>query len=148
MPVETRTPVVVGVGEVTHRGDDFVDPINLAVEAARRAVKDAGRAVERRIDTVATPGILVIPRDNPASRIGEALRIGPARRISCPVGGNTPQYLVEVLSGEIAKARADVVLVVGAESGHSARKFQGGALLNSPPPPRSGDESLGTPAQG
>ncbi|CPZ79132.1 acetyl-CoA acetyltransferase [Mycobacteroides abscessus] len=77
MSVEARTPVVVGVGDVTHRGDDFVDPIDLAVEAARRAVRDAGRAVERRIDTVATPGILVIPRDNPASRIAEAMRIGP-----------------------------------------------------------------------
>lgn len=143
MLVEARTPVVVGVGEVTHRGNDFVDPIDLAVEAARRAVKDAGRPVERRIDTVATPGILVIPRDNPASRIAEAMHISPARRISCPVGGNTPQYLVEVLGGEIREGRADVVLVVGAESGHSARKLQGRALLDSPPPPRSGDESLG-----
>lgn len=71
------------------------------------------------------------------------MRLGPHRRISCPVGGNTPQYLVEVLGGEIAEGRADVILIVGAESGHSARKINDGAILNAPPPPPHSDESLG-----
>ena len=51
--------VVVGVGELTHRGEDTVDPIDLASEAARRALQDASAAVGHRIDTVATPGILM-----------------------------------------------------------------------------------------
>ncbi|MGB3355183.1 MAG: acetyl-CoA acetyltransferase, partial [Mycobacterium sp.] len=101
MSIQPRTPVVVGVGELTHRGEDTVDPIDLASEAARRALQDAAAAVAHRIDIVATPGILMIPRDNPASRIAEATGLTPNHRISCPVGGNTPQYLVEVLGRRI-----------------------------------------------
>ena len=109
MSVDPRTPVVVGVGELTHRGD-VVDPITLAVEAARRAIDDTGTAALRRIDTVATPGILLIHRDNPANRIGDALGLPAGRRISCPVGGNTPQYLVEVLGRDIMRGSIDAVL--------------------------------------
>jgi acetyl-CoA C-acetyltransferase len=141
--IPPRTPVVVAVGEITHRGEGIVDPIDLACEAARRALQDAGVAIGHRIDTVATPGILVIPRDNPASRIAEAAGLTPLRRISCPVGGNTPQYLVEVLGGGIARGISDAVLVVGAESGASARRAKSGHVLPDPRPIDAGDESLG-----
>ncbi|MCV7266879.1 acetyl-CoA acetyltransferase [Mycobacterium doricum] len=138
-----RTPVVVGVGELTHRGEGTVDPIDLASEAARRALQDASAAVGHRIDTVATPGILMIPRDNPASRIAEATGLTPTHRISCPVGGNTPQYLVEVLGRRIWRGVSDAALIVGAESGASARKVASGSALLEPKPIAARDESLG-----
>lgn len=142
MSIDARTPVVVGVGEVTHRGD-VVDPITLAVEAARRAIDDTGAATLRRIDTVATPGILLIHRDNPANRIGDALGLAAGRRISCPVGGNTPQYLVEVLGRDIMCGSIDAALVVGAESGASARRQRTGRPLPEPSPAEHDDEMLG-----
>ena len=142
MSVDPRTPVVVGVGELTHRGD-VVDPITLAVEAARRAIDDTGTAALRRIDTVATPGILLIHRDNPANRIGDALGLPAGRRISCPVGGNTPQYLVEVLGRDIMRGSIDAVLIVGAESGASARRQRSGRPLPELSPAEHHDESLG-----
>nr|WP_216640319.1 hypothetical protein [Mycobacterium gordonae] len=143
MAIPPRTPVVVAVGEITHRGDSVVDPIDLACEAARRALQDAGAAIGHRIDTVATPGILMIPRDNPASRIAEAVGLAPRRRISCPIGGNTPQYLVEVLGGDIVRGISDAVLVVGAETGESARRVKSGHALRDPKPVDAQDESLG-----
>ncbi len=72
MTVTPRTPVLVGAGEITHRADDPVDPITLAAEAARRAFTDSGTVISHRIDTVATPGILLAPRDQPATRIARA----------------------------------------------------------------------------
>ncbi|WP_074243575.1 acetyl-CoA acetyltransferase [Mycobacteroides abscessus] len=143
MAIPPRTPVVVGVGELTHRGEGTVDPIDLAAEAARRALHDASAAIGHRIDTVATPGILMIPRDNPASRIAEATGLTPDHRISCPVGGNTPQYLVEVLGRRIWRGVSDAALIVGAESGASARKVASGSALLEPKPIAAQDESLG-----
>ncbi|MGA9374947.1 MAG: acetyl-CoA acetyltransferase [Mycobacterium sp.] len=143
MAIPPRTPVVVGVGELTHRGEGVVDPIDLAAEAARRALQDASATIGHRIDTVATPGILLTPRDNPASRIAEAAGLTPNHRISCPVGGNTPQYLVEELGRRIWRGASDAVLVVGAESGASARKVTSGGALMEPKPVAAHDESLG-----
>ena len=144
MSVGPRTPVLVGVGEFTHRADEVVDPIDLAVEAARRAFDDTGvGAVASAIDTVATPGILLIARDQPATRIADALHLDARRRISCPVGGNTPQYLVEVLGADISSGSIDAALIVGAESGASARRRRSGSALPDPPAVGRGDESLG-----
>ncbi|MBP2455702.1 acetyl-CoA acetyltransferase [Mycolicibacterium lutetiense] len=143
MAIPPRTPVVVGVGELTHRGEGVVDPIDLAAEAARRALQDASATIGHRIDTVATPGILLTSRDNPASRIAEAAGLAPNHRISCPVGGNTPQYLVEELGRRIWRGVSDAVLVVGAESGASARKVTSGGALMEPKSVAAQDESLG-----
>ena len=85
----------------------------------------------------------MVPRDNPASRIAEAAGLTPNRRISCPVGGNTPQYLVEVLGHRIWRGLSDAVLIVGAESGASARKVTSGDALLVPKPIAAQDESLG-----
>lgn len=143
MAIPPRTPVVVGVGELTHRGEDIVDPIDLAAEAARRALQDARATIGHRIDTVATPGILLLPRDNPASRIAESAGLTPRHRISCPVGGNTPQYLVERLGNRIWTGACDAALIVGAESGASARRITASDARPGPRPIAVRDESLG-----
>ena len=120
MNPDPRTPVIIGIGEVTHRGSDIVDPIDIAAEAVRAACKDTGVDIASRIDTVAVPGILLLGRDNPAHRIADASGLPAGRRISCPVGGNTPQYLVGKLGAQIVDGKADAVLIVGAEAGKSA----------------------------
>ena len=122
MTVDPRTPVLVAVGEITSRSDEIVDPIDLAAEATRRAFADAGAPIADRIDTVATPGILIMHRDQPANRIADAAQLRPGRRISCPVGGNTPEYLVGKLGAEIIAGTSDAVLIVGAEAGSSMRR--------------------------
>lgn len=128
---------------MTRRGKSVADPIDLASEAARRALQDAGAEIGRRIDTVATPGILLIPRDNPASRIAETTGLTPQHRISCPVGGNTPQYLVERLGNRIWRGDSDAVLIVGAESGASARRITSSDAPLDPTAVARRDESLG-----
>lgn len=143
MTVTPRTPVLVGAGEITHRADDPVDPITLAAEAARRAFTDSGTVISHRIDTVATPGILLAPRDQPATRIARALGLDARRRVSCPVGGNTPQYLVELLGHDILCGTVDAALIVGAESGRSAQRHRSALGQVDPWPAPDQDESLG-----
>ncbi len=121
MTFDPRTPVLVAVGEITNRSDAVVDPIDLAAEAARRAFADAVAPIADRIDTVVSPGILLMHRDSPAHRIAEAVGLRPGRRISCPGGGNTPQYLVGQLGAEIMAGTCDAALIVGAEAGQSVR---------------------------
>jgi acetyl-CoA C-acetyltransferase len=143
MTIDPRTPVLVAVGEVTSRSATVVDPIDLATEATRRAFTDAGVPIGHRIDTVATPGILMIGRDHPASRIAEAAGLRAHRRISCPVGGNTPQYLAGTLGQDIMCGQVDAALIVGAEAGNSARHGGAAGTLPVAGPVEGHDETLG-----
>lgn len=140
---DPRTPVIIGIGEVTHRTNEIVDPIDLAAEAVRAACQDAGVEIASRIDTVAVPGILLLSRDNPAHRIADESGIPAGRRISCPVGGNTPQYLVGKLGAEIVAGKADAVLVVGAEAGKSAVRARKAEQWPEAGQASGSDESLG-----
>lgn len=141
--INPRTPVLVAVGEVTHRVDEIGDPIDLAAEAARLAFADAVAPIADRIDTVASPGILLMHRDNPAHRIADAVGLRPGRRISCPVGGNTPQYLVGQLGAEIMARQSDAVLIVGAEAGRSARRARREGNVAQPDPIAGVDTVMG-----
>ena len=143
MTIDPRTPVLVAVGEVTSRSATVVDPIELATEATRRAFADAGVPIGHRIDTVATPGILMIGRDHPASRIAEAAGLRAHRRISCPVGGNTPPYLAGTLGPDIMCGQVDAALIVGAEAGNSARRGRAAGTLPVAGAGGGHDETLG-----
>ncbi len=120
LALHPRTPVIIGVGDVINRDGPLLDPIDLAATAARRAFHDTGTDVTALIDTVAVPGIILMHRDHPAHRIADSLGLASGRRVSCPVGGNTPQYLVGELGARIFSGDCDMALVVGAEAGHTA----------------------------
>ena len=143
MTLDPRTPVLVAVGEITDRSDTINDPIDLAIEAARRALADAKVPIADRIDTVASPGILLMPRDNPAHRIADAMALPPGRRISCPVGGNTPQYLVGQLGTDIMAGKSDAALIVGAEAGRSARSARSAGTVPAVDPASGVDAVMG-----
>ncbi|QYG94473.1 acetyl-CoA acetyltransferase [Iamia sp. SCSIO 61187] len=129
MSIDPRAPVLVGVGQVTNRGGDLVDPITLAAEATRAALADCGGRLVP--DTVAMPGILSPRTEHPAQRLDVVLGFGARRHLSSTIGGNTPQWLVGVLGADIAAGRCDVALIAGAEAGASARQARKGG---SPPP--------------
>ena len=118
--LDPRTPVLIGVGQVTNRGDELVDPITLAAEAARRAVADCGR--ELHVDTIAVPSSIAPRIEHPAHKLAAALGMDPRRLFSSTIGGNTPQWLVGVLGTDIVEGRCDVALVAGAEGGASVRR--------------------------
>ena len=118
--LDPRAPVLVGVGQVVHRGDALVDPISLAAEATRLAFIDCGSDLP--VDTVAMPGVLAPRTEHPSHRLSASLGLTPRRLLSSTIGGNTPQWLVGRLGTDILEGRCAVALVAGAEAGASARR--------------------------
>jgi acetyl-CoA C-acetyltransferase len=113
MPVDPRTPVLIGSGQVNERGNDQTpDPVGLIALAARKAVParvlealDAIRIVHMFSWRYRDPGLLL------ARQIGAA---DVTTRYS-GVGGNVPQSLVSQACLDIQRGRTDVVLIGGAE---------------------------------
>lgn len=136
--LDPRTPVLVGVGQVSDPidGPDYhrASPVELATTAARRALSDTGvdaAAVAAAIDTVAgvrqfeisIPGA-VAPlgrSDNYPRSVAGRLGAQPVRAILEVAGGQGPQHLVTELAGSIAAGRGEVALVFGSEAISTAR---------------------------
>lgn len=134
-----RTPVLVGVGEVSERlgepGYRRRSPVDLAADAAREALADAGIDASA-VDTVAgvpqfeislpwaTP--LLGASDNYPRSVAGRLGADPRRAVLEIGGGQAPQHLVNEFAAGIAAGDADVVLLFGSEAistvGHYANR--------------------------
>lgn len=137
--VDSRTPVIVGVGQFTESLGDSgyrgMSSVDLAAAAARAALENTGAdpaVVARAIDVIAGTRQFEISGRTPAP-LGKsdnyprsvAARIGadPARAVLEVIGGQSPQHLVTEFAGAIAAGEADVVLVMGSENTSSLRYF-------------------------
>jgi acetyl-CoA C-acetyltransferase len=140
MPVDPRTPVIVGVGQFTERIDDpgyrGMSSVDLATEAVRAALADTGAdvaAVAQAIEVFA--GLrqfeICTPFDKPPLGASDnyvrsvAKRVGadPVRAVLEPIGGNGPQKLVTEFAGAIAAGDVEVALILGSEPGSTAKYF-------------------------
>ena len=138
MSIDPRTPVLVGVAQYVDRDSEpqaALSPVDMLVEVALGAVADSGGAgIAAAIDTVAV--IRLFADSSPAfsSPFGHytnlprslANRIGasPRELIYPPVGGNTPQMMVNLLAERIANGEADVALIAGCEPLRTQAKAQ------------------------
>lgn len=137
--MDERTPVLIGAGQFTYRGDPMVSPspTSLLKVAAERAAADSGigAAGLAAIDALAVVGFTIdapgsrrgmIPHSsNPPSQLAGILGAKPSYEICTEMGGNTPQYLVNALCERIARGETQLALVVGAEFLGSAMKRLG-----------------------
>lgn len=169
MPIDPRTPVLVGSGQVVNRppwagsGDDaapppsaapgaaepldlaFAEPLELMVHAARRAAADSGpggEALLARADSVRVVRPLSWRYANPAALLAERLGATPRELAMGTIGGNTPVSIAAASAAAIAAGELDVVLLAGAEclgSRQAHRRSPGGE-----PPWTS--QAPGTPA--
>jgi acetyl-CoA C-acetyltransferase len=102
--------------------------LDLAGEAARRAVEDAAAAgdLTAAIDTLAVMRLFgdSSPRrahehgrsSNPPRSVARRIGADPGTAIYVEVGGNTPQKYVNLMAERIARGEAEVVLLAGAEA--------------------------------
>jgi acetyl-CoA C-acetyltransferase len=137
MSLDPRTPVVVGVGQVTIRPDPDTDPserpepVELMARALRAAVEDAdgvapggpspaGSALLRRADSLRVVLPLGWRSVNPpllvAQRLGFDADDLPPELMVTAIGGNNPQALMHDACRAISAGDLDVVLVTGAEA--------------------------------
>jgi acetyl-CoA C-acetyltransferase len=133
--MDETTPVLIGAGQFTYRGDpaDSPSPVALLKIAAERAAADAGigAAGLAAIDGLAVAGFTIdaegstraIPHSsNPPASLAMAVGAQPGWAVYSHMGGNTPQQLVNVLSERIARGETELGLAVGCEFLGSAMK--------------------------
>ncbi len=162
-----RTPVLIGAGQFTYRGEPACSPspTRLLKIAAERAATDAGigAAGLAAADALAVVGFTIdapgsrrgmIPHsNNPPLNLARALGAAPRWSVYSEMGGNTPQYLINTLAERIARGETDLALAVGCEFLGSAMKRATRALAfddwkadepeDLPPPERIGDPRPG-----
>jgi acetyl-CoA C-acetyltransferase len=139
---DPRTPVLVGAGQssdpIDAPGYRRSSPVELAAEAARAALADAGAdpvTVAAAIDTVAAIRQFEISvpgarqpfggSDNPPRSVAARIGADPRRAILEVTGGQGPQHLITELAGAIKAGHADVVLTCGAEAMSTVRHLSG-----------------------
>ena len=140
--MDERTPVLIGAGQFTYRGDpaSSPSPTTLLKIAAERAADDAGigAAGLGAIDTLAVVGFTIdapgsrrgmIPHStNPPVLLSKMVGASPRWSVYSEMGGNTPQYLINMLAERIARGEAELALTVGCEFLGSAMKRMGKGL--------------------
>ena len=120
--LDPRTPVLVGVGQFSNRvdrGEPVLEPVDLMVEALRRAQADAGADVIAAADSVRVILLLSWRYRDPGALVAERLGAPVRESIYTVMGGNYVQTLVNRTALDILEGRNDLVLLTGAESWRS-----------------------------
>ena len=121
--LDPRTPVLIGAGQLSQRvdqGADVLEPVDLMVEALRRAEADAGvPGVLARADSVRAIAQLSWRYGDPGALVGERVGATPRQTVYTSMGGNYAQTVVNLTASDIQAGRADIVLVTGAEAWRS-----------------------------
>jgi acetyl-CoA C-acetyltransferase len=137
------TPVLIGAGQFTYRGDadQAPTPIDLLTIAAERAAADAklSTAALSQIDALAVVGFtvdapgglerLAFPRlKNPPKSLAKRLGAAPGHAVYSHMGGNSSQQLINHLCERIANGESELGLAVGAEFlGSLMKRLRNGA---------------------
>ena len=119
MPLDPRTPVLVGVGQVCQKAaglDDARSPVALMADAAREAATDAGLASMPDVDSLRVVQFLSWRYRDPARFIAAELGIATGERVYTTSGGNTPQMLVNTTALDIQAGRIEIALLAGGET--------------------------------
>jgi acetyl-CoA C-acetyltransferase len=139
MPLDPRSPVLVGLHQIVQRVDDPLEgdePLEMMIHAVEGAAADAGsRALVESADVVC----VIKGRwwyENPAGVVASRIGATRAQTAGTPFGGNIVQSAVNRFAREIHEGTRDVAVLTGAENGRSlsrARK-QGVKLEHSQAP--------------
>lgn len=139
--IDPRTPVIVGVGQVSDSIEDRdyrqMSSVELAAAAARCALDDTAAAfagVAASIEVIAgvrqfeisAPVPAPLGRsDNYPRSVARRLGIDPARAVLEVVGGQGPQHLITEFAGAIAAGQLESVLITGSDAISTERRYAG-----------------------
>ncbi len=119
MPLDPRTPVIIGVGQHQQRVDDPLESPTAAAfiaTAVRLAAEDAGLSSLEVVDSLRVVQFLSWRYRDPARFIAAELGISPRETAMTTNGGNSPQSLLNTTALEIQSGAADVVVLCGGET--------------------------------
>jgi len=128
VPLDPRTPVLVGYGQVNqHDERPDVEPVDLMERAARAA---ADPRVLEAVDSVRVVNLLSCHYRNPGLLLAQRIRAFDAQARYTSIGGNVPQSLVNQACLDIQRGTVDSVLIAGAETWRTrSRLRKAGARL-------------------
>ncbi len=125
MAIDPRTPVIVGAGQFLYRVDEGAEPMqptDVILEAVRLAEADAGASLAAAAGVVAVPLILSWRYTDPGRIIADAVGATAAKTWYPPMGGNTPQLMLNRLAVQMAAGDLDVAILCGGESWNTRAK--------------------------
>jgi acetyl-CoA C-acetyltransferase len=128
MPVDPRTPCIIGVAQRTWRpvNPDPVDapePLDMWEEVVRAAAADSGiPGLETDLESLQIVYCQTWPYDDPVQRLSERVGASPRHRFYSGIGGTTPQVLVNDTAESILRGEYDLALVTGAEALDTMRR--------------------------
>jgi acetyl-CoA C-acetyltransferase len=121
--LDPRLPVIVGVGQLSHRVDQGavpLEPVDLMAEALQRAERDAGATgLLAAADSVRVINQLSWRYADPGALVGERIGAEPRETVYTVMGGNYVQTLVNRTALDIQGGSNDVVLLTGGEAWRS-----------------------------
>lgn len=114
MPVDPRTPVLIGYGQINqHEERPDIEPVDLMAAAAREA---AGPGVLAAVDAIRVVNVLSAHYRDPGLLLGERIGADNPTTGYSGIGGNVPQSLVNRACLDIWHGRSGVVLIAGGET--------------------------------
>ncbi len=126
------TPVIVGAAQYTQARNALpaLDPLGLMATASRLAIEDTGigRQMMRGIDAICVVNLFTWIYGNAPQSLCEKLGIQATSLNYGPIGGNTPQMLVNHYCRAIARGECQAVLITGAEAVYGLNRALGGKV--------------------
>jgi acetyl-CoA C-acetyltransferase len=147
--VDGRTPVIVGVGQVTWRDGDAPEAVDLLAIAAQRAIADTGAALTAAsISSIRIVRMLSAPYRDPGALLAPRIGAPEGHTFYTGIGGQWPQCLVgraaEDLHRGVDGGAEGLVLIGGAETWRTRlrHKARGTRMTSTPQPAAPGDTAL------
>ena len=126
-----RTPVIIGVGDVTNRSLDIKDayePLHLINQAIDIALHDSGllsasakEKLKSSVDSIDVVRPWTWPYPDLPGSIAKRLNVTPKHEHESPHGGNQPTKLLDDAARRISLGECNVAIVTGGEALASCR---------------------------
>ncbi len=141
-----RTPVIIGVGEITDRPADpahGLEPAALMAEALKRASADAAASGDllAHIDSLDVVNQMTWRYANICAVVQDKADLTPRRAHYSPVGGEAPVRLINEAALRIARGESAIAAICGGEAQHTFDKARA-AKIELPWTPRGPKEDL------
>ena len=126
---DPRTPVIIGVAQLSQRvdrGEDALEPIELIARAAEKAAADttSGGAVLSTLDSVRVVKMLSWRYRDPGALVAERIGATPRQTVYTTDGGQTPQALLNQTALEITAGDLDMALLCGGEAWRTRQSYR------------------------
>ena len=123
VPLDPRTPVVVGVAQALRRPgeaelDTVAEPADWMADVLQAAADDAGGGAPllAAADSIRTVELFSWRYPNPGLAVAARIGAAPRETVTTTTGGNGPQLLLTDAAAAVLRGECDVVLLAGAEA--------------------------------